>query len=58
MTGAFAASFAANCKVIFLGVNQFREAFSEQRMIIDNHDSLCVRRIAFWILVSGSGVFH
>jgi hypothetical protein len=44
--------------VIFLGVNQFRETFSEQRMIIDDHDSLRIGRIALWILVSGSDLFH
>jgi hypothetical protein len=49
------ASFAADRKTV-LGINQLFEAFSKQRVIIDDDDSFRVWQVAFWILVGRSGV--
>ena len=44
------ACLAADCKTV-VGLNQFLETFSKQRVIIDNDYPFRVRRIAFRILI-------
>ena len=51
------AGLAANGERV-IGMNQFLESLPKQRVIINDHDPFCFRRIAFRVLICGPRDTH